>query len=163
MKKNLVKSNGFTLTELIVVIAIIGILAAVLIPSVTIYISKAKKSAAMQDARAMYQELQGEIIENEELNERHYVINVDNNYYVHFEEGIAVGDPIDASDYSDVGAIEKFGISKDFAVVILEKNNSNIPGKYVVTKYTFVDTNLDGNPDTWKANTKVYVLKDIDS
>lgn len=156
MKKNLVKNNGFTLTELIVVIAIIGILAAVLIPSVTIYISKAKKSAAMQDARAMYQELQGEIIENEELNERHYVINVDNNYYVHFEEGIAVGDPIDASDYSDVAAIEKFGISKDFAVVILEKNNSDTPGKYVVTKYTFEE-------NIWKSKPELYVLKDLDS
>lgn len=158
MKKNLVKSNGFTLTELIVVIAIIGILAAVLIPSVTIYISKAKKSAAMQDARAMYQELQGEIIENEELNERHYVINVDNNYYVHFEEGIAVGDPIDASDYSDEEAIEKFGISEEFAVVILEKNNPTVehPEKYVVTKYTFVDTDSDGNPDTWKVNVVAY-------
>ena len=44
------KKNGFTLTELIVVIVIIGILATVLIPSLTGYIEKAKFAAAEKEA-----------------------------------------------------------------------------------------------------------------
>ena len=44
------KNKGFTLTELIVVIVIIGVLAAVLIPSLVSYVDKAKMSANYQEA-----------------------------------------------------------------------------------------------------------------
>ncbi|MGN1235439.1 MAG: type IV pilin protein, partial [Christensenellaceae bacterium] len=52
MKKNLKK--GFTIIELVIVIAVIGILMAVLIPTFTGVVAKANKSAAMQEARNFY-------------------------------------------------------------------------------------------------------------
>ena len=55
MKKN--NKKGFTLTEMIVVIAIIGILAGVLIPSVISYVKKAQKSNDEQLAASMTNEI----------------------------------------------------------------------------------------------------------
>ena len=55
MKKVLKNKKAFTLTEMIVVIAIIGILAGVLIPTITGYIKRANQSAASQEATAMFQ------------------------------------------------------------------------------------------------------------
>ena len=44
------KKNAFTITELVIVIAVIAILAAVLIPTFSNVVEKANESAAMQEA-----------------------------------------------------------------------------------------------------------------
>jgi type IV pilus assembly protein PilA len=55
MKKILTK-KGFTLIELIVVIAILAILAAILIPSLTNYITQATLARDNANSRAVYSE-----------------------------------------------------------------------------------------------------------
>lgn len=52
--KNLKNKKGFTIVELVIVIAVIAILAAVLIPTFSGVITKAQNSAAQQEAAALY-------------------------------------------------------------------------------------------------------------
>ena len=52
MKKT--NKKGFTIVELVIVIAVIAILAGVLIPTFTSVATNAKKSAALQEARNAY-------------------------------------------------------------------------------------------------------------
>ena len=58
MKKH--NKKGFTIVELVIVIAVIAILAAVLIPTFTGVTEKAQKSAALQNAENAWKEFLGE-------------------------------------------------------------------------------------------------------
>ena len=53
MKK--MNKKGFTIVELVIVIAVIAILSAVLIPTFSGVVDNAKKTAAVADAKAAYQ------------------------------------------------------------------------------------------------------------
>ena len=55
MKRN--NKKGFTIVELVIVIAVIAILAAVLIPTFSGIVEKANKSAVLQEARNCYTEM----------------------------------------------------------------------------------------------------------
>lgn len=60
--RNLIKNKkkkGFTLIEMVAVVAIIGILAALLIPKVTGYMNEAKKTKVIDQARKVVQAYEG--------------------------------------------------------------------------------------------------------
>lgn len=58
MKHSKSKKNGFTLVELIVVLTILTILAALLIPALTGYIEKAKKDKVIAETRMLHKAVQ---------------------------------------------------------------------------------------------------------
>ena len=101
MKKS--NKKGFTIVELVIVIAVIAILAAVLIPTFSNVVANAKKSAAMQNARNAYEEYlaeqDGKSLNLEDMN---LCIESDG-YYFHVEKGQFLTDVKDA--HTDEGAL----------------------------------------------------------
>ena len=65
MNKNKKNRKGFTIVELVIVIAVIGILATVLVPTFGDVITNAKKSAALQEAKNSYNQYVAEFNYNE--------------------------------------------------------------------------------------------------
>ena len=72
--------KGFTIVELVIVIAVIAILAAVLIPNLSRLVKKANESKAMQEARNI---LAGKVIDygKDVPSEIDMVIKVDDYYF----------------------------------------------------------------------------------
>ena len=118
MKKT--NKKGFTIVELVIVIAVIAILSAVLIPTFSNVTNKAKESAALQEARAA---LTNVIAEEGEAYGGDYYIVVDD--YCFFVDGgqfqkDKVTEPTDLDDTTKYEAIDSSDIS-DLGDVVVYK------------------------------------------
>lgn len=66
--------KAFTITELVIVIAVIAILAAVLIPTFTTVVNNANESAAMQETKSEWTNCSAEIITTVDASSMNYLI-----------------------------------------------------------------------------------------
>lgn len=84
------KKKGFTIVELVIVIAVIAILAAVAIPSLGSVITKANKSAAMQNAEAAYKDY---LVDHAETMDTMNLCIESGSYHFHVTKGQFSADP----------------------------------------------------------------------
>ena len=78
-KINRENKKGFTLAELLIVVAIIGVLVAVSIPIFTQQLEKSREATDISDARAYYAEIATALVAGD-LNDTKTTIHVGDNY-----------------------------------------------------------------------------------
>ena len=115
--------KGFTIVELVIVIAVIAILAAVLIPNLSRLVTKADKSAAMQEARSKYTEMladdqfKGTLDFCETAGTADLYIKIEKSgtpYYFSVTDGVMSTDPVDypSSGYTEMTTEGYSGVYK---------------------------------------------------
>jgi type IV pilus assembly protein PilA len=125
MKKT--NKKGFTLVELVIVIAVIAILAAVLIPVFSNLINDAKEAAALADARTVYEQYIVEAAQAKEEVAGDLIIQADETHYFAVKEGAFDTNPnkdLDAA--KEIFAAEGKTVNTTIKVV----NTKNV---YIVT------------------------------
>lgn len=86
--KSLKNKKGFTIVELVIVIAVIAILAAVLIPTFSNIVERANKAAAQADAKNLWTQYCVDVTEdNKSYADFNGYIVIDEKYYFSIEKG----------------------------------------------------------------------------
>ena len=125
MKRN--NKRGFTIVELVVVVAVIAILAAVLIPTFSGITARAKETALRSDLKAAYSQYVSEKANANEDAEDVIYIKVDEKYYTVIKGDTATAEGVDvipACANDTEGATYVSGTVYEVAEHIFE-NNAN--------------------------------------
>lgn len=125
------EKRGFTITELVIVIAVIAILAAVLIPTFSNVINRANESAAMQEARSEWSNFQPEVAER---------TAADNDFIIVYQNGDNAAELFEVVD----GQFQTTPLATTVATWASETVTLVPGGKYGGKEATSIDTALPG-------------------
>ena len=137
MKK--LNKKGFTIVELVIVIAVIAILAAVLIPTFAAVVEKANRSAAMQNARNAVSTM--EMVEDGQIPEGTFYIKSGDYYFTLKDRQLDTDSITKEKPAEDLGGRLYYG-NKDFDKVEVYKAGA----------YTFAlrTDSTSGSDDSYK-------------
>ena len=141
MRKN--NKKGFTIVELVIVIAVIAILAGVLIPTFASIISKANESKALQEAQNAYKEAYALAVADGKIDPVAGEAQVSGSYRFTFKGtlGALTGVDVEVKSGSDA-ANDKYeiAVSPDGVVSIEEAEGEN-------TTWTVQEDNSDASDE----------------
>ena len=160
MKKTNTK-KGFTIIELVIVIAVIGILAAVLIPTFSGVIEKANESAAMQAARNEYEVYLSEHAA-ELTGKENFVIVYKDTYAFEVKEGQFNATAVAKKAGDTIPNHEAVDLTKEIKSVMTSESVPSAAPVDGVTNY-YLDANCTGTAviGSWTANTTYYYIVEI--
>lgn len=143
--------KGFTIVELVIVIAVIAILAAVLIPNLSRLVGKANESSAMQAARNEYQAYLAEYAKDLDGTEDFVIIKGD--YAFEVIDGQFNEKAQKASSYTNIGKVD---LTKNVvkSATATTTTAPTVEGTTVDTWYT--DAKCTSVAETYEANTVYY-------
>ena len=128
--KNRKAKKGFTIIELVIVIAVIGILAAVLIPTFSNVIDKANATAAMENAKNAYTNFLVDNADKMVMDKANFYIK-SGDYYFQVEKGQfkseAVAAPTDGSLTATVENQKLTGIKLNDKGEVVTSTTTNTP------------------------------------
>ena len=110
--KNRKAKKGFTIIELVIVIAVIGILAGVLIPTFSNVIANANKTAAMENAKNAYTAYLADNAANITMNGSTFVIK-SKDFYFKVTDGQFTAEAIEAPTTGNVVIVENGAFNLD--------------------------------------------------
>ena len=126
--KNMNK-KGFTIVELVIVIAVIAILAAVLIPTFAGIVANANESAALQEVNAAYKTYMADALLDDDANTpaKKIKLTYKDEYKVVIVDGVAevVDDFPTGTDYVEMEVTTLENGDKSLAVVTGEDTSSS--------------------------------------
>ena len=131
MKKNY--KNGFTIVELVIVIAVIAILSAILIPTFSNLVKQANETALQENLRNAYVEYTSETADSDEYLGQDEIIFKNNNKYYKYYTG---DDETTNNVVEQAGKYYEINVeANEIELVADTEENSTFNKNYVAYKY----------------------------